>query len=134
MHLHCWRAEARSKPTVICWSYKAIGRTVSCEAKLAYFSRVAHDDRERRVSRCSVVSDARRGLLGSMVEACSRSSAVSDSRRCSSIHRRCRLWASVVVVQLSAESARAELVFNVPVSLYIPFGHKIYECQPNMQL
>ena len=38
--LQCWRAEARSDPTGIClrsWSYKAIGRTVSCEA---YFSRV----------------------------------------------------------------------------------------------
>ena len=51
--MHCWRTEA-SEPTGICLrccSYKAIGRTVSCETVLAYFSRV-----------CSASSTTSRGV------------------------------------------------------------------------
>ena len=77
--MHCWRAEA-SEPTEIClryWSNKAIGRTVNCEAVLAYFLRVcsASPTKSRGAfSRYSSVSDARHCAaldeLSSMVEAC----------------------------------------------------------------
>ena len=94
--------EARSKPTVIClrcWSYKAIGRTVSCEAKLANFSRVCSarlPQRERRVSRCLAVSDARRRLLrallhggGTLQQSPTRDAAALSIASCR------LLWASV---------------------------------------
>ena len=98
--LYYWRAEARSKPTVIClgcWSYKAIGRTVSCEAKLTFRGfalRVAHDDRKRRVSllfgslRCKTPPST---SSPPWWRRASGSSAVSDSRRCSSIHHQLSL-------------------------------------------
>ena len=98
--LHCWRAEARSEPTGIClrcWSYIAIGRTVSCISLL--FTRllcVVHDI-ERGMSlavRQSPVQDAALYELSYMVEACFplfsslRREMLSSS---SSIHRQLSL-------------------------------------------
>ena len=121
-----WRAEARSEPTGIClrcWSYnaKGIGRTVSCEAMLAYFSRVCSAFPKRGVSLAvghSPMQDAAFYELSSMVEVCFQlfSSLRRETLPCSSsIYRQlslvgfCKSPPSELAT-CSAESARAELV------------------------
>ena len=137
--MHCWRAEARSEPTGIClrcWSYnaKGIGRTVSCEAVLAYFSRVCSafptTSREACLSLLVILRCKTPPSTSSPPwwRCASSSSAVSDARRClvpALSIASCRLWASVsrrrasYIATCSAESARAELVLFEISLLYM---------------